>query len=220
MKKFIQYLIIAVALPMSAVAQLSEGHLSYKLNFTSSDPQMSQMTGMLDGSTMDVYFKGQAARSEMKMGTIMTVTTIATEANDNILMLMDGMVGKKAILQSMEEMNEQEEEQPDYEVEITDETKKILDYTCQKAIFTDEEGNEMTMWFTKDIVINKKGQRYMSEKIEGVPLEFEMKQNGMTMKFTATQVEDKLTAKNDYFNQEVPAGYELMDKEALKKMGM
>lgn len=138
-------------------AQITEGHVKYKIEVSTENPDMEMVVGMMQGSTLDIYFKEKMTRAEMKMGSMMNITTISDEKSGEILMLMSGMIGKKAISTSTEELQgETEVEKPTYEVELVDETKEIAGYSCKKAILTDEDGNENIFWYTEEIEVSKK----------------------------------------------------------------
>ena len=127
---------------LTGSAQMTEGHITYSIEASTDNPEMQMAIAMLQGSTMDLYFKEKSTRSEMKMGTMMTITTITNEADGNVLMLMGGMMGNNAVRSTMEELEVQKEEaeKPNYEVTLSDETKEIVGYTCKKATLVSEDG--------------------------------------------------------------------------------
>jgi GLPGLI family protein len=202
-------------------AQMSEGHVSYTIEATTDNPDMQMAVGMLQGSTMEVYFKDKQTRSEMKMGAMMTITTVTDESTKEVLMLMSGMMGNTAVKSTIEELDQRKEEQPEYEVTLIDETKEISGYLCKKAIIT-TEGMESVFWYTDQISVAKGGQSYLNSDVPGYPMQFEINNQGMKMTMTVVKVEDKLDKKKaaDLFKMEVPSGYKEMTLEDLGKMGM
>lgn len=202
-------------------AQLTEGHISYKIDMTSDDPDMQMAIGMMQGSTLDVYFKDKATRAEMKMGALMNITTISNETTGDVLMLMSGMIGQNAIKTTTEELEKENPEKPKYEVELVNETKTIEGYSCKKAILTDEEGNESVFWYTEEINISKKGQSYLNEDVPGFPMQYDLNNNGMKMTMVVSSLEKKLDKKSaSLFEMTIPEGYKEMTMEELKSMGM
>jgi GLPGLI family protein len=183
---------------------------------------MEMVVGMMQGSTLDIYFKEKMTRAEMKMGSMMNITTISDEKSGEILMLMSGMIGKKAISTSTEELQgETEVEKPTYEVELVDETKEIAGYSCKKAILTDEDGNENIFWYTEEIEVSKKGQSYLNENVPGYPMQYEINNNGFVMGMTVTEIKEELSkAELKLFNMDIPDGYAEMTMEELQQMGM
>lgn len=197
-------------------SQMSEGKISYNIDITSDDPQMEMMIAMFDGSTMTSYFKDKKVRLEMDMGMVKN-TTITDSDKQKSLMLMEGMMGSKAMVTDLDSTTVEETEDPmeDFSVEYIDEEKEIIGYTCNKAILTDSEGNELIYWYTEDIAPSTK----MNTKIKGVPLEYEAIQGPMIMKFTATEFKDSIgEVDEDFFSVEIPIGYDEITIDELKAM--
>lgn len=219
MKKTLLSIALTILTFVSAHAQLTEGHVQYKIDMSSDNPEMEMAVSMMQGSTLDLYFSDDKSRTEMSMGSMMKISTVTNVKSDEMLMLMSGMIGKKAVKSSLSELEAEAGEKPDYEVELLDETKKIEGYTCKKAVLTDEEDNEMIFWYTEEITVNKKGQSYLNEDVPGFPMEFEINQNGMIMSMTVSQFNDSLED-DSVFDIAIPEGYEEMTMEDLKNMGM
>jgi GLPGLI family protein len=221
MKKILLSLAFTATAMVSLFAQLTEGHISYKIDMTSDNPDMQMAIGMMQGSTLDVFFKEKATRAEMKMGSIMNITTISDETSGDVLMLMSGMIGQNAVKTTTTELEAQNEEKPKYEVNLVDESKTIEGYSCKKAILTDEEGNESVFWYTEEINISKKGQSYLNEDVPGFPMQYDLNNNGMKMTMTVASLEKKLDKKSaSLFEMTIPEGYKEMTMEDLKTMGM
>lgn len=221
MKKIFLTLTFAVLTAISLMAQLTEGHITYKIDITSDNPDMQMAVSMMQGSTMEVYFADKNTRSEMKMGTVMTVTTITSESTGDMLMLMSGMVGQNAIKSKLDEVESKKEEAPKMEVTLVEETKTISGYTCKKAIVTTEDGTETVYWYTSEIEVSKRGQNYLSADIPGFPMQFELNNNGMIMTMTVEKLDKKLGKKSsELFDMKIPAGYKEMTMEELMQMGM
>jgi GLPGLI family protein len=224
MKKFFLTLSLSVFALLTGMAQMTEGHIMYKIDASTDDPEMQMAISMLQGSTMDLYFKEKMTRSEMKMGTFMTVTTITDETEGSVLMLMSGMIGNNAIRSTMDELEAQKEkiEEPKYEVTLSDETKDIVGYTCKKATLISEDGTESIFWYTEDISVSKKGQNYLNEEVPGFPMQFEINNGGLKMTMTVDQLDKKLDKKKaaSLFAMDIPEGYTEMSMEDLQMMGM
>ncbi len=221
MKKLILSIAFVVTSALSLVAQLTEGHIAYKIDVSTTNPEMEMAIGMMQGSTLDIVFKEKNTRSEMKMGSMITMTTITDEKSGDLLMLMGGMMGNNAIKSTTAEMQKNQPEKPTYEVVLSDETKTIEGYVCKKATLVDEEGGETVFWYTEEIEVSKKGQSYLNEDVPGFPMQFEINNNGMKMNMTVTSFDKKLDKTyNDSFKMTIPEGYKEMTLEDLQKMGM
>jgi GLPGLI family protein len=222
MKKFFLSCLSAFAF-LSLNAQLREGHIVYQIDATASNPEMQMAVGMMQGSTMDIYFKEKATRGELKMGSMMTTTTLSDENSGEVLTLMSGMMGNMAIKSNAKDQasSDGSDAAVKPEVVMTTETKVIHGYTCKKAVMTDPEGDVSNFWVTEDIVVSKKGQSSLSEEVPGFPLLFEINKNGLVMTMTASKVETSLPKKSkELFSMQVPEGYKEMTMDELKQMGM
>lgn len=207
---------------LAAMAQMTEGHIAYKIDITTDNPDMQMVIGMMQGSTMDVYFKDKTTRSEMKMGSMMNITTLTNESTKDVLMLMSGMIGQNAIKTTLTELDEQKttEENP-FTVNLVDETKVIEGYTCYKATLTSEEGLESVFWYTQDINVSKKGQSYLNDQVPGFPMQFELNNGPMKMSMTVSKIDKTLDKKKSatLFDMTIPRGYKEMTMEELQSMG-
>lgn len=207
---------------LAAMAQITEGHIAYTIEITTDNPDMQMVVGMMQGSTMDVYFKDKTTRLEMKMGSMMNMTTITNEPTKDVLMLMSGMVGQNAIKTTLTEQDEQKttEENP-FTVTLVDETKVVEGYTCKKAILTSEEGLESVYWYTEELDISKKGQKYLNDQVPGFPMQFELNNGPMKMLMTVSKIEKTLDKKlaATLFDMTIPEGYKEMTMEELQSMG-
>jgi GLPGLI family protein len=214
------FIALLTLVTFSLKAQLTEGRVAYKIDCVSDNPDMQMAVAMLQGSTMEIYFNQGLTRSEMKMGTMMNISTLTNEKTGDFLMLMSGMVGKNAILTTIDEMNKEKAETPEMEVTLVDETKTIMGYVCKKAIMTSEDGSESVFWYTEEIKVASKGQSYLNEKVPGFPLEYDINNAGFKMVLTVTEIEQKIKKAGDLFDFKIPEGYKLMTLEQLKSMGM
>lgn len=221
MKKII-FLLTGLLLTINAFAQVTEGKIKFNLEFNSSDPQMQAQFAMLKGSTMTMYFSPEFNRTEMNMGMFVQTTTVVDVKTKETMMLMGGMMGKKATKMTADpDAAKEDTAVPDIEIEKTKETKKIAGYKCTKYIITTEDGNVVNVWTTEELAASKEGMQFVNDKIEGFPLEFEVAAEGMTMVFSAVEVEKGLknVNKKELFSMEIPSDYEVISPEDWKGMG-
>lgn len=223
MRKSIITLVFMLA-GIASWAQMKEGSIKYDMAFSSDDPEMSMAIMMMSGSTMNMFFKEEASRVEIAMGSMMNMVTVSDEKDKKAMLLMSIPMmsmnqGTIATLEEMESLKSDETTLP--EVQLVKGKKKILGYKCKKAITVDESGNEATFWYTDKIEVNKKGQSYMNDKVPGLPLEYEINQNGMIVKMTAKEITESLTADqtSTLFKLEIPEGYEVKTLEEMMSMG-
>lgn len=221
MKKLILLFAVTILTSVASFAQMKEGFISFDIDVSSEEEGMEMAVMMFSGSTLDLYFSDDKARTDMEMGSMMSMTTVMDNGTGEILMLIGGMMGEKAIVTSSEEMNVEEESTPEYKVELTKEKKTIAGYKCKKAIVTDEEGDEMIYWYTEDIKVNTPDNKSALAQLPGQALEYSVDKNGLLMNFAATKVETSLSAedKKTKFSMEIPEGYEEMTFEEFSQMG-
>lgn len=201
-------------------AQMTEGKITYSMEFTSDNPDMAMYTSMMQGSKMELSFMPGKSKAAISMGAMGTMTTTADEKADKTLMLMDMMGQKMAMtgtLSAIEENPDPQDAMPKYSFEMTSETKVIAGYTCFKAIATLEDGAQTEMWFTKDISANTKGQQYFNKDMPGFPMEYSVNQQGMIVKMTVTDISKSVDKKA--FEMKVPDGYTVKTMDELKSMG-
>jgi GLPGLI family protein len=217
--KSIFYSILLLLVSFSTNAQLTEGHFTYSIEMKSDNPDMQMAIGMMQGSSMDLYVMGPKTRVDMKMGTMMEISTI-TDQSDKVLMLMGGMLGKNAIVTTISELEKNKADYTEPTLTLIDETKTINGFICKKALLTDADGNESLFWYTEDIVVSKKGQSYLNANVPGFPLEYSINVNGMTMSLNIKDIVKKLD-KNQKKNFEIkiPEGYQEMTLDQLQGLG-
>lgn len=224
MKKFATLFILLFGTLQFVGAQTTEGHITYKIELSSDNPEMQMISAMANGSTMDLYFNKAKSRSEMKVGVFMNTTTIMDLDTKKMLTLTSGMMGKNAILGTVPENDEQtkaEQDSSKLKVTLTSETKEIIGLKAKKAIIATEDGKTVDFWYTDDIKVDLKGQAMVKKTgIPGVLLEMVVDQGGFKMNFTAIAYESKLPKNNQLFSMEVPEGYTVREGEELMKMMM
>ena len=200
--------------------QESMGKITYQIDFSSEDDQLKATLGFLQGSKMDVYYQDQFTRSEMSMGSMMTISTITDTIGENVIVLMDGVNGKTAIKTPMSEIEELEDTtiaSPMY----LEEYKEILGFSCQKVIVENAAGEKSNYWITREINAARVGQNYLSNEVDGFPLEFELYNKGLKMHLTAINYSNHLEGLNtdELFNNYIPKGYRILSKEELFQTG-
>lgn len=186
------------------------------MTFSSDNPDMAMATSMLTGSKMTISFMPKKSKIEMTMGMFGKFTTIADIKKKKVLMLVD-MMGQKNAAEDKVDAAKADSARAASTVQLVDETKTILGYTCKKAIVTDKEGKEMTFWYTEDIKVDFTGQRQFNTNVPGVILEFATNQNEMVISFTASSFEKTIDKKE--FDMKIPEGYVLKTPEEMQMMG-
>jgi GLPGLI family protein len=219
----ITLLVIAIILSCgySANAEPKDfsGIVIYNISYDNADvdPQMMAMMP----KTLKMMIKGGKTRTEMSMGGMGTNVNIFDSETNSGVMLMDMMGQKFAMELSADDIEEELEEGPDVKVDVTSETKEIAGYICKKAIVKVLKDNgsveaEMEVYFTDELgsgAINS--NEPMFKDIDGVMLEYSIKEENITMKMTAVSVDKKKLSDSEF---EIPEGYKKVTEEELQNM--
>lgn len=209
---------------ISANAQLREGHFVYKIEYSATSIEKEYAIESLrqgPGLELELFFKDEDTRSEIKLGSKLITTTITNGKTEDYLVFMGQEVGNKAAKTTFTELGEMNFEKPAFEIVLVDETKTIEGYLCKKAIINYENGSNAIFWYTNEIIINKRGMNFVNEEVPGFPLEYESNEDGVRIQFILTFIE-KSVGENPkkLFNVGLPDGYELVSMEEFTKMGM
>jgi GLPGLI family protein len=203
----------------AVLAQQKQGRVSYDIAFSSDDPQTSAYIDQMEGSILEVYFGEKGIRTETYMGEFMTTINISNQGNDTTLTLLDGMMGKIAMKTTIDDLeDEQQLAISEREVELVDETKEIMGYTCKKAVITTADDQESIAWYTEEIVPSYRYGQYLYEEIPGVLLQMESTWGKMNMKMVAFEYKKKLKKPEQLFSMDIPKGYTLRTAEEMKAM--
>jgi len=98
-------------------------------------------------------------------------------------------------------------------IEKLEETKKILGYTCKKAIIKSSALSEpFAVYYTNEIGIDNPNINNPFREIDGVLLEFQVKLNNINMKFIATEISQSRVCE-DLFT--IPSGYQKVSYDIM-----
>ncbi|GAB5418265.1 MAG: hypothetical protein Crog4KO_16300 [Crocinitomicaceae bacterium] len=218
--KFIFGLVATLAITFAGFSQKGI-YVKYETDVQGSGENGEMMAMMMNGSTMELATSPEYTWVQTQMGTMMTMTMELNSADEEMTILMTGMMGNMAFQgnpDDMEEEGEAEEEEAALDMELVDETKEILGYECKKAIMTDAEGNQAIYWYTEEIS-RPDGVSQMPNQVPGLCLQFETNaQEGVKITYTAIEVDKK--AKMSDYEIEIPEGTEVQSLEEMKNMGM
>ncbi len=194
---------------LKAQVKITEGIAVYALEFPTEgiDEQYKAMMP----TESKVYFKGDKSRSEIEMS-VMSMVSITDSKAKTLVMLMDFM-GKKTAVKT--DLSKSDEEDNDYKIKVTDETKTIAGFKCYKAIVTDEDDSKFDVWFTKEVQGSTSGNMQY-KGIEGFLMSYETPVPNMEgkMKMECKSVKAEKIS-DDKFT--IPADYDLKTQEELMK---
>ncbi len=220
MKNLLSLALLLITCTAFAQTKIKEGKVTYELSYGEITEEMKKMESMLPKS-MDIYFKGDKARTEMSMATGKMII-IMDMAKKEMMLLMDMMGQKMAMKQTEEDLKKKEEElktkglYDSIEVTTTKETKKINGYNCKKVIisYVTAGVRETSVCYVTDELptINTTQDNPIYSKIKGFMMEYTMKQQGIVVTIKATKV-TALKVDDSMFI--TPEGYQLIDPSTL-----
>lgn len=219
--KSIVMMIGFVLLSVFSFSQATEGELIYDVYVTSDNPKTAAwIKENLQNSSAELYFADGKMRNNLFLGNFMTQTTIAANDRDTTLSLMDGMMGKIAMKISKSDTSyDMAKGMEPEKVELADDTKKVMGYTCKKAIVTMKKGNQATIWYTTKINPSYRGGRFLIKGIPGAPLEIHSTWGGkMKLKMVAYKFKNKVKKPDEVFDFSIPKGFTFMTMEQMKQM--
>lgn len=214
MKKFILSLVVAVATTFT-FAQKFEGTIIMGIEYDNLPAELEAYESMLPKENV-LKVKGNKSRVEMPSMGGEQIVIMDSDKQEGVI-LMNLMGQKIAMKMGPEDFKAGEEaaKESKTETEITKETKKIAGYNCTKAIITDEDGEEMEVWFTKEIPTVASENKKINGDIDGFPMQYSMERQGMSMVVTVTKV-DKGNISDTEFD--TPEGYQEMTQEDMQGM--
>mgnify|MGYP006278507273 CR=1 FL=1 len=195
-----------------------QGEITYKITYPEADLEPAQKAQL--PKQAKVYVKDNYMKMVMNQGMAEIVQLVDGTAKTKTVMVAGGGM-KKYFTQSEEKIKAQNAKTEIVGIEKTEETKEIAGYSTKKVVakYKNDYGEteELTMYYTPKIgnkAINFDNP-YMKE-IDGMVLQYEIKQGGMTMQFTADNIEQTKLKETDFL---IPEDYEKLTEEELKQMG-
>jgi GLPGLI family protein len=200
--------VTAFVAPKVSTSDTFEGVVTYSVSVDN-----PQVASTMQGSSIKVYLKGEKTKTMSDMGMSKTIVFTNRKTPDDPIILLEVM-GNKYQLKNDKDKAKKDDNKPT--IKYTDETKTVAGYNCHKAevSITGKDGQTYTtnVYYTEDLPVYEGGQGQF-KGLKGFPLEYSMKQQGMTVSMSATKV-DKETLSDDTFT--VPSGYKLMTSEEMQ----
>ena len=210
MKKLLVLLLAVFSLSTFAQEKISEGVITMKQTISSDDATVQAQLDMIGQMTSTTYFKKGKSRAEVSNQMSGDITVIINQVSEEMLMLMDGPMGK---VDGKKSTNLTEEQLEKVTVTESDETKTILGYECKRYdLVVKDQGVESIIKFfmTDAIEVPTQQTALYGGKLKGMPMYMEMEMNqmgmAMTMKFEVTEVR-KESVDDSKFDMTIPEGY-------------
>ena len=193
----------------------TQGIIAYKVTY----PKMDKSNFMFDfmPKKMVLKFKNNNYTTSLSAGMGMYKTDFLVNQEENEFSQMVKLINKKYILTLKgDEIEKSINKLPAFHVEHTGETKKILNYVCNKAIITvDNESNDaFTVFYTDKIQIENPNWCNQFKEIDGVLLEYQYEKYGVCMRLKAKNIKFTEIDDNEF---EISEKYEHISEEKMDK---
>lgn len=212
-------LLLGNAMMLCGQSTLTNGYLMYNVSVDSDQPAAAMLSAM--GSTIELAFKEKKTKMVAKIaGATNTVHLIADHAAVKGLSLLDVLGEKKAVRHGSDDYAEVERAiqllaaNP---MRITDQTKNIAGYVCQKILMKDKQsGANIILYVTDRIQPKDPLARQLYKTIKGFPLGIVVRKDDTTVRATATKIMGT-TPSDGAFALSIPSGYEVTSIRELER---
>ena len=209
--KNITTLLLIILISNVFYSQKFEGAITYSIDYEL--PEIMEAQRAMLPTEMKTYCKKMTARVEQKTAMGDQIVISNTKTGESTLLM--NMMGQKMAIE-VGNQNKSEEESA-HSIVYSDESKTIAGYLCKKAtytVFVEEQQDSISMELYYTSQISSKYNIQFKE-LNGLPLEYTINTQGMSMTFEATNVEQNKLSKSLF---KIPKEYEIISLEAFKKM--
>lgn len=189
MKRLYYIIFLFLLLPCLTNAQrkVAELMLSYETQVTTGEKE-PKMADAFDGAVTTVYIKGPLSRSEMTSA-LFSSTTIHDSKAGTAVVLKEVSGQKLLIRMTAQNWQEKNKKYEGITFTNTSETKVIAGYRCIKADAKLTDGTSFIVYYTTDIIPeNREFENAMFKNLNGLPLEWELTQGNLTIKYTLSRI--------------------------------
>ena len=143
----------------------------------------------LSNATKIFYVKGRLARTDM-IGPNYKQSVIYDNAKGTAVILKEIGAEKYMTTLSADEWEKQNSHFQGQTITLDDDSKKILDYDCKKAIAHLKDGSTYNMYYTSSITPSASENPFQFKDVPGFVLEYEVGGTNKSSKitYTATQI--------------------------------
>ncbi len=189
------------------LSQHKEGLVEYAITVKPGDTTaiQKQRAALLFDSKMALQFNDSLARMDFKMGKGMLTSVIVNNYLKQGITLNSTSAGKFAFYLTKDYFDQIPIED-NVKVELVNEEKQILGYTCKLAYLIDN-GLITTYWYTNELNFDIKQQSIVNKHIPGFPLKYNTVKDGLNMEFEVTNIEFTIKDPNTTFSLLIPEGF-------------
>lgn len=196
--------------------KISELTLVYDASVTTGNAE-PRIADAFDGATNTIYLKGNMSRSEM-VSALFSSTTIH-DSKTGAAVVMREVSGQKLLIRmTAADWQNKNEKYKGITFKNTGETKEIAGYNCVKAEAIMNDGASFVVYYTTDIIPENKEYDYHFRTLNGLPLEYELKQGKLTIRYTVSKINMNPVPASKF---DIPtSGYREMKYEESKNIKM
>ena len=152
------------------------------------ESQDASVAGRLQKATKTVYIKSNNARIDL-LAPAYSQTTIYNRTTATATILRSFGDDKYITPLNIKQWRSVNAALDSIQMQITNDSISILDYTCKKAVLQLKDGTHVIVYFTNAIIPSVREYEYMFKDIPGFVLGYEMQDAaGVKTVFTATQI--------------------------------
>ncbi len=208
MKHIIFTLLFLSVVIISKASNTFEGTIDYKISYKNLPEEMGMYKAMLPKKSR-VILKNEWSKIEQNMGILMKMDIVFNSNTHTSFMLINAM-GKKIAVETNDTTHQVDPSL--FTLTKKEDIKIIAGYKCQKKILTDSANNSYTLWIT-DKLPSYKNQNLPDIDLGGFPMEYNIENNGMSVRMTASKVTKKSISDEEFI---IPEDYE---KKSAEEMG-
>jgi len=187
------------------------GKISYNIDYDL-DEYMESQRSMLP-TQMTTFISKNASRIEQE--TMIGEQIVISNHKNNSSVLLMNLMGQKVSINIP--YKEDKTETNKVHIQYLEDEKMIVGYACKKAIYysyssNKEDTTSIIVYYTPEISA-KYNQQF--KKLKGLPLEYSVITQGMTLNFVANEIIQQKVAKSLF---KTPKDYNSMSLEDFQKM--
>lgn len=203
-------IIALVFVVVNGLSQHQEGLVEYAITVKPGDTTalQKQRAALLFDSKMALQFNDSLARMDFKMGKGMLTSVIVNNYLKQGITLNSTSAGKFAFYLTKDYFDQKPTEDS-VQVELVNEEKKILGYTCKRANLI-ANGVTTTYWYTNELNFDIKQQAIVNKHIPGFPLKYNTVKDGLYMEFEVTNIEFTIKDPETTFSLLIPQGFKVV----------
>lgn len=173
------FLFCAQAKSQSVSKLIADCTITYAVSFEGSEGNLN---------TKILYIKGKKTRTDIRYSSFQQSTIFDNKTGDAVVLKNIGL-DKYISYFNAQQWKEKNKKWDDVKISFSNETKKVLTYTCRKAILVTKDNNQFVVYYTLDFGASATENPYQFKNILGLILEYESQTGeGKLITFKATDV--------------------------------